>query len=136
MKKWPEPYLIEFPGIGRSDIGYISVGENGNLPFRVQRVFWTYYTPQEIIRGRHAHYELEQILIAVSGIIQVKTENRSGEIQEFLLDKPHTGLYLPPDHWHTMQYSHTAVQLTLASLPYDESDYIRDYQVFQKGETQ
>lgn len=134
MKSWPEPFLINFPGIGKSDIGYISVAENPALPFQVQRVFWTYYTPQEIIRGRHAHHQLEQILIAVAGSIRIRTEDRNGKVSEFLLDKPSVGLYMPPDHWHTMQYSHSAVQLTLASLPYDESDYIRDYEVFLKGD--
>lgn len=133
MMAWPEPFLIDFPGIGKLDIGYISVAENPNLPFQVQRVFWTYYTPQEIIRGRHAHHQLQQVLIAVAGSIRIRTENRKGIVSEFLLDKPSFGLYMPPDHWHTMQYSHSAVQLTLASLPYDETDYIRDYEAFLKG---
>jgi hypothetical protein len=132
MKSWPKPFLIEFPGIGKSEIGYISVAENTNLPFRVERVFWTYYTPQEIIRGRHAHHELEQILIAVAGSIRIQTESMEGVKEEFLLDKPSVGLYMPPDHWHTMQYSHSAVQLTLASFPFSEQDYIRDYEKFRK----
>lgn len=134
MKSWPLPYLIDFPAIGQSDLGYIAVAENTSLPFVVQRVFWTFYTPQEVIRGRHAHYQLEQILIAVAGTIKVQTEDRQGQMQTFVLDKPGIGLYLPPDHWHTMQYSHTAVQLTLASMPYQEEDYIRDYHVFKSGE--
>ncbi len=131
MKTWPKPFLIEFPSIGKSEIGYISVAENTSLPFRVERVFWTYYTPQEIIRGRHAHHELEQILIAAAGSIRVQTESKEGEIGEFLLDKPSVGLYMPPDHWHTMQYSHSAVQLTLASMAFSEKDYIREYERFR-----
>lgn len=131
MSEWPKPFLIEFPSIGKSDIGYISVAENTGLPFNIERVFWTYYTPQEIIRGRHAHHQLQQILIAAAGTIRVKTESKAGEKNEFLLDKPSLGLYMPPDHWHTMQYSHSAVQLTLASLPYSEEDYIRDYNQFR-----
>jgi hypothetical protein len=131
MSEWPKPFLIEFPSIGKSDIGYISVAENTGLPFNIERVFWTYYTPQEIIRGRHAHHQLQQILIAAAGTIRVQTESKAGEKNEFLLDKPSLGLYMPPDHWHTMQYSHSAVQLTLASLPYSEEDYIRDYNQFR-----
>lgn len=133
MSEWPKPFLIEFSAIGKSDIGYISVAENPNLPFKIERVFWTFYTPQEIIRGRHAHHQLQQILIAASGTIRIQTESKSGETNEFLLDKPSIGLYMPPDHWHTMQYSHSAVQLTLASLPYSEEDYIRDYKQFRRG---
>lgn len=136
MMRWPLPHLITFPSIGQSELGYISVAENTELPFIIQRVFWTFYTPQEVIRGRHAHHQLEQILIAVAGTIKVKTEDRQGAEQVFILDKPHEGLYLPPDHWHTMQYSHTAVQLTLASMPFQESDYIRDYDVFKRGDNQ
>jgi len=134
MNTWPLPHVIEFPSIGQSELGYIAVAEHPGIPFEVQRVFWTFYTPQEVIRGRHAHHQLEQILIAVAGTIKVQTEDRQGQTRIFMLDKPTEGLYLPPDHWHTMQYSHTAVQLTLASMPFQEADYIRDYHVFKSGE--
>jgi len=127
MSKWPEPYLLEFPVIGESNIGYISVAEIPGIPFEIKRVFWTYYTPQEVIRGRHAHHQLQQVLIAVAGTIKIKAENQVGNKLEFLLDRPSQGVYIPPDYWHTMQYSHTAVQITLASMPYTETDYIRDY---------
>lgn len=133
MSTLPDPYLIPFPRIGKSDIGYISVAELVEVPFPIRRVFWTYYTPQEIIRGRHAHHELEQVLIAVAGTIRVQAEDREGRQLEFFLDSPSVGLYMPPHFWHTMQYSHSAVQLTLASLPYSESDYIRDYTEFKQG---
>jgi dTDP-4-dehydrorhamnose 3,5-epimerase-like enzyme len=130
-----KPYLIEFPKLGAPDIGYISVVENSKfIPFDIKRVFWTYYTPESIVRGRHAHFETEQVLVAVSGRIIVTTEMPTGEIDTFVLDNPHTGLYLPPAAWHTMQYSHTAIQMAMASLPYDEKDYIRNYDVFKKNE--
>ena len=51
--------------------------------------------------------------------------------EEFILEKPETGLFIPKLCWHTMQYSHNAVQLVLASTVYSESDYIRDYQKFK-----
>ena len=127
------PYLIEFPKIGASDIGFISVAENSDLiPFDIKRVFWTYYTPESIVRGRHAHHSTEQVLIAVTGRIIATTETPDGEIQTFVLDKPNVGLYVPPQAWHTMQYSHTAIQMVLASTVYNESDYIRDYETFRK----
>ena len=133
-KSYPAPYLIEFPSIGRSAIGFLSIAENGagNLPFEVKRLFWTYHTPESIVRGRHAHYNTEQILIAVSGRIVVTTENGTGEVKTHVLESPKTGLYVPPNVWHTMQYSHTSVQLVLASTPYDEADYIRDYDEFKR----
>lgn len=129
MKK---PYLIEFPKLGAPDIGYISVVENSKLiPFDIKRVFWTYYTPESIVRGRHGHHKTEQVLVAVTGRIVVTTEMPDGEIQTFLLDNPHTGVYVPPNAWHTMQYSHTAIQMVLASQAYDEKDYIRDFASFK-----
>ncbi|MFN7313192.1 MAG: sugar 3,4-ketoisomerase [Bacteroidota bacterium] len=132
MKNYQPPHLIDFNKLGESNIGYLSVAENKNLPFTVERVFWTYYTPESIVRGRHAHHETEQILIAVTGRIIVNTEDAQGNIQTFVLDEPNKAVYIPPNVWHTMQYSHTAIQLVLASKAYDEKDYIRDHNNFLK----
>jgi mannose-6-phosphate isomerase-like protein (cupin superfamily) len=127
------PHLIAFSKLGAPEIGYISVVENQELvPFEIKRVFWTYYTPESIVRGRHAHYHTEQILIAVAGRIIVTTESPEGGIQTFRLENPNEGLYVPPNAWHTMQYSHSAVQLVLASSVYNESDYIRSYEQFKE----
>lgn len=120
--------------LGEPDIGYISVSENATppLPFAVQRTFWTYYTPDNILRGRHAHRATEQVIVAVAGRILVTVEQVDGKLEVFRLESPHVGLYLPPNVWHTMQYSPEAVQLALASQPFSEEDYIRDYQEFKK----
>lgn len=127
------PYQLEFPKLGQSNIGYISVTEHTKyVPFEVQRIFWTYYTPESIVRGRHAHHRTEQVLVAVAGRIIVTTELADGTIQTFRLEDPHVGVYIPPHAWHTMQYSHSAVQLVLASSPYDEGDYIRSYDDFKR----
>jgi dTDP-4-dehydrorhamnose 3,5-epimerase-like enzyme len=126
------PYIIEFPKIGSPEIGYISVAENQkNIPFETKRVFWSYHTPDNVVRGRHAHHKTEMILIATLGRIIVNTEMANGEMSVFSLESPNQGLYLPKYCWHTMQYSHIAVQLVLASELYDEKDYIRDYEVFK-----
>jgi len=128
-----DPHIIEFPQIGRPDIGFIGVGEQNDLiPFDIQRVFWTYFTPESIIRGRHAHLDTEMILIALSGRIVVNTEMVPGELESFILDKPNVGVYMPPMCWHTMQYSHTAAQMVIASTKYDEQDYVRSYDDFVK----
>ena len=127
------PYVIEFPRLGRPEIGYLSVAEAGkNIPFEVKRVFWAYYTPESIVRGRHAHHETEMVLIAASGRITVFTEMPDGQINTFILDSPNKGVYMPPYCWHTMQYSHTAVQLVMTSTVYSPEDYIRNYEDFQK----
>lgn len=128
-----KPYLIQFKRIGEPAIGYISVAEFQDLiPFAIKRVYWTYFTPESIVRGRHAHHNLEQVLIAVAGRIILRTEMPGGTVQEFLMDSPEIGVFLPKYCWHTMQYSHNAVQLCIANMPFLEKDYIRDYETFRK----
>lgn len=131
--KYPLPYLLKFPKLGNSEIGFISVAEAQSIiPFSIQRIFWTYFTPQSLSRGRHAHKATEQVLIAANGIINLTTELPDGTVQTFVLDSPDVGVYIPPNAWHVMNYSHSAVQVVLASTVYDEQDYIRDYNEFKK----
>jgi dTDP-4-dehydrorhamnose 3,5-epimerase-like enzyme len=133
MTNYPPASIIELPKLGSLEIGYITpLNSIGSLPFDIKRTFITYYTPDLIVRGRHAHYATEQILVAVNGKIVVNTETAGGELQSFLLDTPYKGVYIPPNVWHTMQYQKDAVQLVFASSEYDEKDYIRDYNVFKK----
>ena len=128
-----KPKLIKFPQIGETAIGFISVGQvNESIPFDIKRIFWTYYTPESIIRGRHAHYQTEMVLIAVAGRIVLNTEIEPGKIETFVLDKPNEGVYMPAMCWHTMQYSHTAVQVVLTNTEFDSKDYIRSYSDFVK----
>lgn len=130
---YPKPHLITFQKVGQPIEGYISIAEFERIiPFDVKRTFWTYYTPEQIVRGRHAHYQTQQVLIAVAGRILVQTETPDGVIDQFVLEHPHQGVYIPPNAWHTMQYSHNAVQMVFASTSYDERDYIRDYEAFKK----
>ena len=125
------PRLIQFPRIGKSSLGYISVAENADIPFEVKRVYWTYYTPESVVRGGHAHHKLEQILISLAGKITIDVELLDSQKERFVLDKPNVGLYIPKLVWRTLQYSHNAVQLCLAGSEYDEADYIRDYESFK-----
>jgi dTDP-4-dehydrorhamnose 3,5-epimerase-like enzyme len=133
MNTYKKPYIIDFPTNGGSQIGYISISENvKDIPFDIKRVFWAYYTPDSVIRGRHAHHNTEMVLIAAAGRIVVTTEMPGQEKETFILEKPNQGIFLPKLCWHTMQYSHNAVQLVLASTLYEEADYIRDYDNFLK----
>ncbi|KQT22955.1 dTDP-6-deoxy-3,4-keto-hexulose isomerase [Chryseobacterium sp. Leaf405] len=124
---------INLDKIGSSSLGFITVAENlKNVPFEIKRVYWTYYTPQDVIRGGHAHRNLEQIIVAVSGIIEFNTEDKEGNKETFILDNPSTGLYLPKLIWRDIKFSHNAVLLCLASEFYTENDYFRDYNDFKK----
>ena len=123
--------IIKFSKIGSPNLGYISVGENHeNVPFEIKRVYWTYYTPQDVTRGGHAHYDLEQVIVAVSGTITFTTEDLQGNKSEFILDSPEKGLYIPKLIWRDIKFSHNAVLLCMASEKYIAADYIRDYKTF------
>ena len=129
-----DPYIIDLGAIGQSNLGYITVAEElKNIPFEIKRVYWTYFTPNNVIRGQHAHKHLEQVIIAVSGIITFDLEDVAGNVKRFVLDSPQKALYIPPMYWRTIKFSHNAVLLCLASEFYDKNDYIRDYQEFKKN---
>ena len=127
-----KPYIINFPKIGKSDLGYISIAEKNELVFQPKRIYWTYYTPESVERGGHAHKELEQVLIAVAGRIELCIETCNGETFRFILEDPSKGIFIPKKCWRTMKYSHNAVQVCMASCEYDESDYIRNYDDFKR----
>ena len=128
---YKKPYIIEFPKIGNSQLGYISVAENENLPFEVKRIYWTFYTPESVERGGHSHFELEQVLVAMAGKIIITVETLDGMINEFILENPNKGLYIPKNTWRTMKYTHNAVQMCIASSVYNEKDYIREHKQFK-----
>ena len=130
MQDLSKPFLINFSKIGSPELGYISIAEKEQLPFIPKRIYWTYFTPEEVERGGHSHYDLYQILVAVAGKITVTTEMLNDDRQTFVLEKPNVGLFIPKMCWRTMQYSHNAVQMCIASNEYDEKDYIRDYSKF------
>lgn len=127
-----DPHIITFNKIGSSELGYITIAEEQkNIPFDIKRVYWTYYTPQDVTRGGHAHKKLEQVIFAVSGTIIFNTENLEGQKETFVLDHPTKGLYIPKLIWRDIQFSHSAVLLCLASEFYDENDYFRDFNDFK-----
>lgn len=128
------PKIIQFPAIGSSTLGFITVAEQQlNVPFDIKRVYWTYYTPNNVIRGGHAHKNLEQLIFAVAGSIEFVTQDVHGNKIEFVLDNPHIGLYIPRLIWREIKFSHSAVLLCLASDLYSEDDYIREYSEFIKS---
>lgn len=126
------PQKITLNKHGAPTIGYLTAPTSREIPFVIRRIFWTYFTPERITRGRHAHKRTSIVLFALTGKVIVTTEDLSGAKKTFILDKPNVGLFIPPMVWHTQRCSHTAIQLALASLPYNEKEYIRDYKLFKK----
>jgi UDP-2-acetamido-3-amino-2,3-dideoxy-glucuronate N-acetyltransferase len=113
--------------------GTLSVGEySKHVPFVPKRYFIVFDVPSRKVRGEHAHKMLEQFLVCVNGSCSVVVDD--GKIrEEFTLDRPNIGIYIPPMVWATQyKYSSDAVLLVLASDEYDPQDYIRDYDDFME----
>lgn len=111
--------------------GSLSVAELGeDTPFEAKRYFLVYGVPSLEIRGEHAHRQCKQFLIAVNGSVHVVADDGKHR-EEFVLDRPNLGLYLPPMTWGIQyRYSPDAVLMVLASEHYDNADYVRDYDQF------
>ncbi len=123
--------VFDFGSVGDIKLGYLTVAQsNNNLPFEIKRVYWTYNTPNDVIRGNHAHRKLKQVIFAVSGEIEIEIEAPNREKTIYKLSSPHLGLYVPELHWRTLKFGVGAVLLSLASLDYDADEYIRDYNEF------
>jgi hypothetical protein len=122
--------IIDFPVIPFR-AGNISPLENQKeIPFDVQRVFYLYDIPGGESRGAHAHRECWQCLIAASGSFQVQADDGNSKAL-FFLNRPYRGLLIPPGIWASeLDFSSGAVCLVLASHPYQEADYLRNYQDF------
>jgi UDP-2-acetamido-3-amino-2,3-dideoxy-glucuronate N-acetyltransferase len=115
----------------RDPRGNLSVGEFGrDVPFTIRRYFLVYGVPSAQNRGEHAHRLCHQFLVAVTGSLHVIADD-GVQREEFVLDRPDRGLYLPPMVWGVQhRYSADGVLLVLASDPYDPADYIRDHREF------
>lgn len=113
--------------------GNISVVENAKtIPFKVKRVYYLYDIPGGESRGGHAHIELQQFIVAASGSFDVTIDD--GELKRtFTVNRPYRGLLVVPGIWRELDnFSSGSVCLVLASIPYSELDYIRDYNKFKE----
>ena len=121
---------------------YIDDGKDGclniltisnELPFKVMRVYYIRgFAGADAIRGKHAHKKLDQALFCVSGSFTLLLDDGVREQYVPLVAGP-IGVRIGPALWHTMQdFSIDCVILVLASAPYDENDYIRDYNEFKR----
>ena len=110
--------------------GYLSVIEGQlDVPFDIKRVYYLYMVP-EVARGAHAHKQLQQLLVATSGSVEVIMDDGTNK-KSFMLDRPWKGLYIPAGLWRDLEnFSGGAVLLCLASEKYDVEDYIRNYNDF------
>lgn len=103
----------------------------GVIPFDIQRIYYIWGTKFDVIRGKHAHLNLEQIIICVSGSCEFTLDNGVDLREKVILDSPCKGLYVSSMVWREFtKFSDDCVIVVIASLPYLESDYIRSYDKF------
>ena len=131
MKKL-EYEIIELPKI-TDPRGNLTVAEQmRNVPFDIKRVYWTYDVPGGESRGGHAHKELYQLVVAMSGSFTVTLDN-GWERKTILLNHPWQGLLIKPGLWRTLDdFSSGAVCMVIASELFDIDDYIYAYEDFIK----
>ena len=119
--------LIELPKI-IDPRGNLTVAEQSRqIPFNIERVYWTYDVPSGECLGGHAHKTCEEVIIAVSGSFDVILDDGVSR-STYHLNHPYQGLYVGKGIWRTLEdFSSGAVCLVLASHLFEEEDYIRDY---------
>ncbi|MEE1093164.1 MAG: FdtA/QdtA family cupin domain-containing protein [Prevotella sp.] len=122
--------IIELPKIV-DPRGNLTVAEQmKNIPFNIERVYWTYDIPGGERRGGHAHRTCEEIIIAVSGSFDVEIVDGK-ERKTYHLNHHYQGLYVGTDVWRTLEdFASGSVCLVLASELFDEQEYIYDYDEF------
>jgi len=122
--------IIELPKITdtRGNLSFIE--QNRHIPFAIKRVYYLYDVPGGAERGGHAHKDLHQLIIAMSGSFDVILDD-GREKKRFHMNRSYYGLYVCPMIWRELDnFSSGAVALVLASNYFDEDDYFRDYQKF------
>jgi hypothetical protein len=106
-----------------------------HIPFEIKRVFWTYDVPGGEIRGGHAYYAQQELIIALSGSFDVIITNLDGSIELIQLNRAYFGLFLPPNTWrHIENFSTNALALHLSDHIYDPADYIWDFDILRMQE--
>ena len=125
-----KPTFIDFQEHGDWRGQLVALEENKNIPFSVKRVYFMYDTLEGVVRGKHSHKNLQQILFCVAGACTVRLDDGREKV-DVRLDQPSRGLLIGPAIWREMyDFTPGAVLMVLASEYYDESDYIRDYNEF------
>lgn len=122
--------LIDLPRVERAEGSITPVEAGTTVPFEIARVYYLYDIVGGSERGGHAHLELEQLIVAVMGALTVVLDDGK-QRREVELNHAYIGLHVPRMIWRELNnFSSGAVCVVLASLPFSEADYVRDYETF------
>ncbi|WP_421353199.1 sugar 3,4-ketoisomerase [Aeromonas taiwanensis] len=122
--------LIDFPVLGDNRGKLVAIEGNRHVPFEIKRVYYIYGTSPDVARGFHAHKQLRQVAVCLSGQCRIVMDDGSKK-KDVILNSPSQALLIDRMQWHEMyDFSSDCVLMVLASDVYDESDYIRGYESF------
>lgn len=124
--------LINLPVVedARGNLAFI---QEGSIPFNFKRVYYLFDVPSTSARGGHSHIRQNELIIALSGSFEVVVDDGK-EKSKILVNKPNMGLHLPTGIWRELEnFSSGAVCMVIAEDVFDETDYIRDYEIFCKS---
>ena len=127
------PEIIDLPKILDKRGNLSIIEEKHHVPFKIERVYWIYDVPGGEKRGGHAFRRNQELIVALSGSFDVVLTNATGERQVWHMNRSYYGLYIPNGWWRELEnFSTNSLALVLASIPYSEDDYIRDFEQFKK----
>lgn len=127
-----EVKLIQLPKLEdtRGNLSFLE--GNNHIPFKIKRTYWIYDVPGGQTRGGHAFKAQHEFIIALSGSFDVKIIDGITE-KSYTLNRSYYGLYVPNMIWREiLNFSTNSLALIVSSTHYSNTDYIRDYDLFQK----
>lgn len=124
--------IINFEIHGDHNGKLVALEENNSIPFEIKRVYYVWDSEYEVVRGKHAHKDLQQVIVCLRGSCDFTLDDGAEKIT-IHLDDPAKGLYLNNDIWREFtHFSNDCLIMVLASQPYIASDYIHNYDEFKK----
>ncbi|MGV9003549.1 sugar 3,4-ketoisomerase [Flavobacterium sp.] len=123
--------LLTLPKNHQLNGNLTSITNSEEVPFDIKRIYYLYDVPGGNSRGGHAHRDLYQIMIALSGSFTVTLDDGNLK-RSFMLNQPYQGLLIPPGLWRDLDnFSSGSICMVLASEVYSEDDYFRNYENFK-----